>query len=89
MAATYCPALPWLSRKFSPDLLKAAILYQPGLSPHPLVIHCGVQLLIVVTPMQYSDDLRIMAHGSATKRPNTLRTMNLMYDLGDVEKTKT
>ncbi|HEX2907107.1 MAG TPA: NAD-binding protein [Phototrophicaceae bacterium] len=32
------------------------------------------EVLIVVTPMQYSDELREQAHGSETRRPNTLRT---------------
>jgi voltage-gated potassium channel len=31
------------------------------------------EVLIVVTPMAYSDELRISASGSATKRPTTLR----------------
>ncbi|NWG17022.1 MAG: NAD-binding protein [Chloroflexi bacterium] len=31
------------------------------------------EVLIVVTPMQYADDLRLAAHGSETKRPHTLR----------------
>lgn len=30
-------------------------------------------VLIVVTPMQYADELRALAHGSATKRPASLR----------------
>ncbi|MBZ0275441.1 MAG: NAD-binding protein, partial [Anaerolineae bacterium] len=31
------------------------------------------EVLIVVTPMEHSDELRITASGSATKRPTTLR----------------
>ncbi len=31
------------------------------------------EVLIVVTPMEHSDELRSTAHGSATKRPNSLR----------------
>jgi Trk K+ transport system NAD-binding subunit len=35
-------------------------------------------VLIVVTPMNYSDELRTAAHGSATRRPYTLRNLNAM-----------
>lgn len=31
------------------------------------------EVLIVVTPMMYADELRLSAHGNATKRPDTLR----------------
>lgn len=31
------------------------------------------EVLIVVTPMRYSDELRTLAHGSATRRPASLR----------------
>lgn len=34
------------------------------------------EVLVVVTPMTYSDDLRLTAHGSDTKRPDTLRQTN-------------
>jgi voltage-gated potassium channel len=36
------------------------------------------EVLIVVTPMMYSDELRVSAHGSATRRPYTLRNLNTM-----------
>ncbi len=32
------------------------------------------EVLIVVTPMKYSDELRTLAHGSTTRRPSSLRT---------------
>ncbi|MEP6988412.1 MAG: NAD-binding protein, partial [Chloroflexota bacterium] len=32
------------------------------------------EVLIVVTPMQYADELRTLAHGSITRRPASLRT---------------
>jgi voltage-gated potassium channel len=31
------------------------------------------EVLIVITPMMHSDELRLTAHGSASKRPHTLR----------------
>ncbi len=34
-------------------------------------------VLIVVTPMIYADELRTLAHGSITRRPNSLRTGHL------------
>jgi voltage-gated potassium channel len=34
-------------------------------------------VLIVVTPMIYADELRTLAHGSVTRRPNSLRTGHL------------
>ena len=44
-------------------------LYAPP-SSHRLQPH---EVLIVVTPMKHSDELRITAHGSVTKRPTSLR----------------
>ena len=38
------------------------------ISPH--------EVLIVVTPMIHSDELRLKAHGSETKRPTTLRRVD-------------
>jgi len=32
------------------------------------------EVLIVVTPMKYADELRTLAHGSVTRRPTSLRT---------------
>lgn len=32
------------------------------------------EVLIIVTPMEYSDELRNLAHGSVTKRPESLRS---------------
>ena len=36
------------------------------------------EVLIIVTPMVCADELRITAHGSATKRPETLRRSNVI-----------
>lgn len=34
------------------------------------------EVLIIVTPMAHADELRVTAHGSATKRPETLRRIS-------------
>ncbi len=36
------------------------------------------EVLIIVTPMVHSDELRLTAHGSQSKRPNTLRNTSVM-----------
>jgi voltage-gated potassium channel len=40
---------------------------------HEIAAH---EVLIVVTPMMHSDELRTSAHGSATRRPYTLRNLS-------------
>ncbi len=49
-------------------------IYAPP-AHHEISAH---EVLIVVTPMMYSDELRTSAHGSATRRPYTLRNLNTM-----------
>ncbi|MEO0562339.1 MAG: TrkA C-terminal domain-containing protein, partial [Chloroflexota bacterium] len=36
------------------------------------------EVLLIVTPMVHSDELRTTAHGSATKRPDTLRRTSVI-----------
>jgi voltage-gated potassium channel len=50
-------------------LANGQFLYAP---PADYVIR-EQEVLIVVTPMVHSDELRLTAHGSASKRPHTLR----------------
>jgi voltage-gated potassium channel len=43
-------------------------------APPPNLVIQKQQVLIVITPMQYADLLRELAHGHESKRPSTLRT---------------
>ncbi len=46
-------------------------------APSPQLILKQNDVLIVVTPMQHADELRILAHGGVTRRPASLRTGHL------------
>jgi voltage-gated potassium channel len=74
---------PWIGKSISELLLYR--LFQAGVigvrhrsgeytyAPPTEYVLQPYDILIVVTPMVHSDELRIMAHGSATKRPRSLR----------------
>lgn len=74
---------PWIGRRI--DSLGLNHKYRAGViglrtadgqclyAPHGSHILGINEVLIVVTPMEFSDELRIVAHGSETKRPDTLR----------------
>lgn len=49
-------------------------------APPPNLVLKAHDVLIVVTPMRYSDQLRELAHGSLTRRPSTLRRGFLAQD---------
>ncbi len=57
---------------------KESYIYAP---PHDYVISAH-EVLIVVTPMKYFDEIRATAHGSATKRPKTLRHRDKIQQSG-------
>jgi voltage-gated potassium channel len=75
---------PWIGRSI--DTLRLAQEYNAGVigvrhgrnesyiyAPHMDYVLQPHDVLIVVTPMDYSDELRTLAHGSSTRRPVSLR----------------
>jgi voltage-gated potassium channel len=75
---------PWIGRSI--DTLRLAQEYNAGVigvrhgrnesylyAPHRDYVLQPHDVLIVVTPMDYSDELRTLAHGSSTRRPVSLR----------------
>jgi voltage-gated potassium channel len=77
---------PWIGKTLEDLLLRR--VFQAGVigvrtangrflyAPHDSYTIAEKEVLIVTTPMIYSDELRLAAHGGESKRPDTLRQVD-------------